>query len=1089
MKYFDDPSGKHFSFESVAEGMDVDTFGVINFKGYEAISKSYDFEIMLVSSKKDIELEDLLQAQAVFTIHRGEDDDVLYNGILAEFDQLHEVNDVIFYRARLVPKLWWLTLTHHNQVFLEQSIPDIVEDALRDGGLETADLDVSALSGYEENAYVCQYDESHFNFFSRCLERQGIYYYFVQEDDGEVLTLTDTKFSHDALKEGSDLFYNPASGLEGKHLGEAVGSFTCRQKQLPSEIILKDYNYERPSLDITSRAEVDPVGRGVSYLYGEYFATAEDGERLADIRAEELLCKKQEFFGESTVPYIMPGFTFNMKNHYREDFNQEYLILEVTHEGNQSHLMSGGISTDSDKSHNQAIYHNSFKAIPNETQYRPDRITEKPKISGTIHAKIDSEVDSEYAQIDEQGRYRVKLPFDINDEHIDGKGSAPIRMMQSYAGKNRGMQFPLIKGTEVLLTFIEGNPDRPVIAGAVSNPETQGPVNADNLNESVIRTGGNNRIRMGDQAGQERIVLNTPKSNSWIRMGCHNDPIILNGSATVRLQQNDTVWVDPGAVTIGEYGFGDVATVTEIAVSQIFDSADNDVTSTFNKTQLGIYRFLYESGDDTAQRTVIIEDASGNDSETANIEDHDGIRIRSGASVWLEAGSRYGDFISGVPSSTVGMPSEADTDANPAQTKNMLDNFGRTPAVAPAPANTAYTPTNLLDYKTNAAVAAAGGNAAGSIKAAMIGNEVKVSSLDTFNTQEGNIYDFGGYWNYNLGNGYAENHITQDAELNIKHDAALGIDWVRFGVQCTLGVGFPIIGGVIGTIMAATTTGSKSAPVVAGFVGIGLPIAAVISTGIGLGLKALNHPATIGDVIEGPNSGAIETWARKVTMDTDTAWVDKKFGDSYNYTEGNTIDIVHGDTEEHVKGDIHEYKYGGAREQTSFSKGLLSHWEKSGGGIKQEANWDKTSGQFQSYKFAHMGWFSFSVTLPTLPKLDISVAMATLDAKLKFSAGTSFDINLAGALAMNINLVAGLFVKIERKTGGELTWNEVTGKKKFSAFGFEAAQEAAVKAAKRDLVLDKLTTQLTKKELEAVDTATSVVSNKIATKIGQHIFI
>ena len=257
MNYFDDPSGKHFSFESFAEGMDEETFGVINFKGYEAISKTYDFEVMLVSSKKDIDLEDLLQAQAVFTIHRGENDDVLYSGILAEFDQLHEVNDVVFYRARLVPKLWWLTLTHHNQVFLEQSVPDIVEDALRDGGLETADLDVGALSGYEENSYICQYDESHFNFVSRCLERQGIYYYFVQEDDGEVLTLTDTKFSHDALKEGSDLFYNPASGLEGKHLGEAIGSFTCRQKQLPSEIILKDYNYERPSLDITSSSRLN----------------------------------------------------------------------------------------------------------------------------------------------------------------------------------------------------------------------------------------------------------------------------------------------------------------------------------------------------------------------------------------------------------------------------------------------------------------------------------------------------------------------------------------------------------------------------------------------------------------------------------------------------------------------------------------------------------------------------------------------------------------------------------------------------------------------------------------------------------------
>jgi type VI secretion system secreted protein VgrG len=104
MSYFDDPNNKHFSFQSLADGLDENTFGVINFKGFEAVSKPYDFEIMLVSSNKKIDLEDLLQAQAVFTIHRSDDDDVLYNGTLAEFDQLHEVNDVIFYRARLVPK-------------------------------------------------------------------------------------------------------------------------------------------------------------------------------------------------------------------------------------------------------------------------------------------------------------------------------------------------------------------------------------------------------------------------------------------------------------------------------------------------------------------------------------------------------------------------------------------------------------------------------------------------------------------------------------------------------------------------------------------------------------------------------------------------------------------------------------------------------------------------------------------------------------------------------------------------------------------------------------------------------------------------
>jgi len=1081
MNYFDDPNSKHFSFESFADGLEAETFGVINFKGYEAISKTYDFEIMLVSSKKDIELEDMLQSQAVFTIHRGEDDDVAYNGILSEFDQLHEVNDVVFYRARLVPKLWWLTLTHHNQVFLNQSVSDFVEDALRDGGLETEDFDIGTLSGYEENDYICQYNESHFNFVSRCMERQGIYYYFTQEDDGEVLVLTDTKFSHDSLKEGAELFYNPASGLEGKHLGEAIGAFTCRQKQLPTEIILKDYNYERPSLDITSHADVDEAGRGISYIYGEYFATTEEGERLANIRAEELLCQKQEFFGESTVPYIMPGFTFNMNNHYREDFNQEYLILEVTHEGNQSHLMSGGIATDAGKSKNQAIYRNTFKAISNEVQYRPERITEKPKISGAIHAKIDSEVDSEYAQIDEQGRYRVRLPFDINDEHMDGKGSAPIRMMQSYAGKNRGMQFPLVKGTEVLLTFIEGNPDRPIIAGAVSNPETQGPVNAENMSESVIQTGGNNRIRMEDKAGFERMVFESPMANSWIRVGASNDPIILSGPAIVKLDVGDA-WTDPGAFSIEKVtrrnrSFNKVNDVTAVITKDSDTGAD--LGKTYTETEVvaneGVYTFTYTSAnsgtatDDVAKRFVVVGDIEFELDETGS-----GIRIRSAGTLALEALSRYGEYHGGTIDPDLA-PTNGGT--GPSQIGDMLKKFGdyeETPGVA-AP----YKPTNLLPY---------GGGTAETTQQALDKGQVEVSSLDSFSTQEGNVYDFGGYWSYNLGNGYVENHIDQSAELNVKHDGAsigsLDAEAIAFAVGGNIAaVIAPLVVPGVGAVTAAVQGGPGGA-LAGGFIGGATALFSIASTIVGLSLKpiitAIVAP-NIHDVIAGPNSGEIKSWAGKVTMDTSTAWVEKKIGDAYDYTEGNKLDITNGNTESHTKGDTYEYKYGGKHEEATFSKGLLSHWQSSGGGHKVEASWDKTTGQFESFNYGYKNFFSFSVTMPTIPKLAVTVAMSTLDAKVDLSLGTAFDFKLAAAVAFEVNLAAGFYTKFERKVGGELEWNEVTGKREFKAFGFKAAKAEAMKAEQEEMMLKTMKTELYK---------TSIALRNIDTKIekgGMHI--
>jgi len=1078
MNYFDDPGSRHFSFESFALGLDDRTFGVISFKGSEAISKLYDFEIMLVSSKKDIDFEDMLQSQAVFTIHRGMDDDVLYNGILSEFDQLHEVNDVVFYRARLAPKLWWLTLTHHNQVFLNQSVPDFVEDALHDGGLETADIDIGTLNGYEEINYICQYDESHFNFVSRWLERQGIYYYFNQESGGEELVLTDTKFSHSALKQGSDLFYNPASGLEGQHMGESVGVFTCRQKQLPTEIILKDYNYERPSLDITSRVNVDLRGRGISYIYGEFFATPEEGEHLASIRAEELLCQKQEFFGESTVPYIMPGFTFNLNNHYRDDFNQEYLILEVTHEGNQSHLMSGGIAADAGASTNQAIYRNSFKAIPNDVQYRPQRSTEKPKISGTIHAKIDAEVDGEYAQIDEQGRYRVKLPFDINDEHMDGKGSAPIRMMQSYAGAHRGMQFPLIKGTEVLLTFIEGNPDRPVIAGAVSNPETSGPVNADNLSESVIQSGGNNRIRMEDKAGSERIVMQSPMANSWVRVGAHNDPITLNGSADQRIPL-DGIYTEQGAFSTDP---GDSTLTTDINTPTSITAPDGSTVTEVDTSVAGSYQLSYVSGGNSEIRNVTIFDSDVvHDSKPGN-----GIRIHSGGDLWFEAHDKYGEYNVGKPATSSG------------DISSLLSNFG-----------TDYNPTGLLDYGNDPYKPA--WNEDGNLNstntklvAETIGNaHVRVSALDTFNTQEGNIYDFGGYWNYNLGNSFAEEHIDQKAKLNKKNN----VQW--YGGQMA-NPHLPA-GGVASSVTVAVVTGalitgvavhqgSAGGAVAAGMVAGGLAlVGTAIGAGVALGSQSLKeNPVNIGDIMQGPGSGKIKTWAFEHSvskgvgssfknadtstgvapadkeqdpspandtggpMHTDTTWVTKQFGDAYTYNRGNDISIRVGNTEEHHHGDSYEYRYGGNHEETKYNgKGTKVHWEQAGGGTSQEARWDAIGGSLLSYSYSYYGKIKYEASFVAIPTLNISTSVSTLQGAISVSAGAlKIDVSVAAGMKIDVNLAAGMFVKIERKFGGEAELNEVTGWSGFKAIGLKAAQAEAMEAKNKKLAMEKLQTQM-----------------------------
>ena len=200
---------------------------------------------------------------------------VSWRGILLSFEQLNEVNGLAFYRAHLVPRLTWLSFTRHNQVFLNKSVPEIIEGCLKDGGLTGADFAMRLQGSYDPIEYVCQYSESHLNFVSRWCEREGIYYFFEQTDQGEKVIFTDTQISHMPLTRGDTITYSPPSGLEAFHEREIVRSFHCRVNLTPQSVLLKDYNYRKPSLDVSGSADVDARGRGQVYSYGDHIRTPE----------------------------------------------------------------------------------------------------------------------------------------------------------------------------------------------------------------------------------------------------------------------------------------------------------------------------------------------------------------------------------------------------------------------------------------------------------------------------------------------------------------------------------------------------------------------------------------------------------------------------------------------------------------------------------------------------------------------------------------------------------------------------------------------------------------------------------------------
>ena len=508
---------KRFEFQSKAFGKDK--FAVVEMEGFEAISRPFQFTLTLVTDDADIDFDTMLRMPATFTIfsHDGKRE-VPYHGVLAGFEQLHRADGYVFYRAILVPRLWKLSQFRISEVYLnEQTIPAIVESILHSVQLASgADYELKLKGQYRARSFVCQYQETHLDFISRWMEKEGMYYYF-QHGDQDKLLIVDGKVEHDPATQ--DVNYRPMDELDAGVESDTVRTFMCRQTPLPRQVILQDYNHRKAALELKAQASVSENGLGDVMIYGENFRTQEEGNRYARLRAEEILCGGKVFSGESTAVGLRAGFFMKLARHYRSAFNDKYLITEIRHEGSQAGaLIGGGKSSINDAPEAKTHYSNSFRAIPASVQFRAERVTPKPRVAGTMNATVDAEGSGQYAELDEYGQYKVQLPFDLTKKDA-AKGSARVRMATPYAGKGHGMHFPLLKNSEVLLSFTDGDPDQPVIVGAVPNSENKNVVGQDIQHYNRIATAGGNQIFMGDTQGKEVMWLHSPFHNSCIALG------------------------------------------------------------------------------------------------------------------------------------------------------------------------------------------------------------------------------------------------------------------------------------------------------------------------------------------------------------------------------------------------------------------------------------------------------------------------------------------------------------------------------------------------------------------------------------------
>ncbi len=512
------------------------------FAGEEGVSTPFTFTLDLVSVNGRIAAESLLHTPMPVTLVLADEGERTIHGLVRRFAQLGKRDDLTIYRAEVVPWLWFLSLGTDCRVFQHLSVLEIVEHVF--GALGYSDYQIKCVKSYPKREYCVQYRETNLEFVSRLLEEEGIFYFFEHSPDKHLLTLADGPSAVRACPGQST-----ARLLEGRMAGEDVVTGIEREYAIHTAVVtLRDYDYLQPQLELES--SVSGPGRGEVYDYpGKYTATS-DGERYARLILEEREARQQVVRGQSHCRAFGSGYRFELTDHYRPDANQSYQLLHVRHRG------SGGVFQSSTPA--VLEYQNSFVAIPHSLPYRPPRRTPKPVMQGSQTALVVGKAGEEI-WVDKHGRVKVHFYWDRQNKG-DENSSCWVRVATSWAGKNWGaIQIPRM-GQEVIVDFLEGDPDRPIITGRVYNAEQTPPYGLpDSQTQSGVKsrsskggTGENfNEIRFEDMKGSEVLFIHAEKDkqveveNDRTESVGHDENITIGNDRTENVEKNETI-------TIGE---------------------------------------------------------------------------------------------------------------------------------------------------------------------------------------------------------------------------------------------------------------------------------------------------------------------------------------------------------------------------------------------------------------------------------------------------------------------------------------------------------------------------------------------------------
>lgn len=499
---------------SVTTPLGGDVLLLYRMTGSEQLSRLFEYDLELLSEKNNIDLKQLLGKSMTVKLDLPEGRHRSFNAMVTRISQFGMLGDLYYYRATLRPKPWLLTRSSNCRIMpTNTTVPEIVKNILGKHGF--TDIETKLSGTYRPREYCVQYRETDFNFISRLLEEEGIYYYFKHSDSVHTMVLCDAMSAHEKVPGHANIGYFPLANQE-RRKEEHIYEWNLSQEIQSGAYQLNDFDFEAPKADLKAKSSIPgshaEANKEVYDYPGEY-TQASAGNQYAKIRMEELRAQYEQITARGNTRRLAAGAKFTLTGYPRADQNREYLAISSNFQIQNNGYQSQGIADSPEE------YQCAYTVIGSEYAYRPPRTATIPIVQGVQTAIVVGKAGDEITT-DKYGRIKVQFHWD-RDGKKNENSSCWVRVAQVWAGKNWGaMHIPRI-GQEVIVDFLEGNPDCPIVTGRVYNADQMPPYELPaNSTQSGIKSrsskGGSaenfNEIRFEDKKGEEELYIHAEKN-------------------------------------------------------------------------------------------------------------------------------------------------------------------------------------------------------------------------------------------------------------------------------------------------------------------------------------------------------------------------------------------------------------------------------------------------------------------------------------------------------------------------------------------------------------------------------------------------